>query len=55
MDLSILRADTRGKRKKPAAAEMITPIPISMITLRRRCDPGVPGVGVARIPCGVTS
>ena len=55
MDLSILRADSRGKRKKPAPAETITPIAISIIKLRRRCDPGVVGVGVARIPCGVTS
>src|SRR6266849_10731757 len=36
IDLSILRAETRGKRKKPAAAETTTPIAISIIKLRRR-------------------
>src|SRR5207237_9354455 len=53
IDLSHLWADTRGRRKNPAAAEMITPVVTSMTIFRRRCDPVIAGVGVARTPCWV--
>jgi hypothetical protein len=55
IDLSSLRATARGRRKKPAAAEMITPVATSIMTLRRRCAPGTAIVGVVFIPSGVTS
>ena len=40
IDLSTLCAATRGKRKKPVAAEITTPVAISMIMFRRRRGPG---------------
>src|SRR5215831_6362951 len=40
IDLSHLWAETRGKRKNPAAAEITTPVSTSMTTFRRRCDLG---------------
>src|SRR4029453_18979711 len=39
IDLSILRAEARGNRKNPAAAEIIAPTATSRIRLRRRCAP----------------
>ena len=55
MDLSTLCAATRGKRKKPVAAEITTPVAISMIMFRRRRVLGAGVSGVARIPCDVMS
>src|SRR6266700_6752050 len=40
IDLSILCAEARGKRKKPAAAETTTPVAISITKLRRNAAIG---------------
>ena len=49
-----MRAEARGNRKNPAAAETMMPIATSATTFRRRR--GAAGaLGVARIPSGVTS
>src|SRR4029079_5157161 len=55
IDLSHLWADTRGRRKNPAAAETATPGSTSITMFRRRCDLGPAGVGVTRTPCAVIS
>ena len=40
----ILRDEARGKRKNPAAIEIIAPAATRRIILRRRCPPGIFGV-----------
>src|ERR1700704_1683047 len=59
IDLSILRAEARGKTKKPAAKEMTSPAAASRIRLRRRCDGGAcvcaSTFEVRSIPDGVIS